>query len=358
DAFVGLTFDAVKEIGDVVIKQDAGDKINKGVLEYSVDGTNWSLLATYDSVPATLTRNCKGVRAKAIRLRNTEKTEKWWKVFDVSVYEPSSETEPSIPLDKTIIKSSSMSVYSGPETKLTDGDDNSYVWYSLTNDQSVVGDYIGLDLGRVASLGKLHLVVGGNNGDHWNKYDLEYSLDGTTYTKYASYEQTVDKKIINLDLTSNNIKARYVRLINREFVKKWIQFSEFSVEESVLKGKAYTNVDALRDVKVSQTNNLTSLPQINNVTLNKDEYVGVELTRIRDLSKIVKELSGEGSPTLQTSKNEIIWESVSDVNAVNDARFVRLINLTSSPITFALNKFEVHSNEIEPISVKETNYSG
>ncbi|MEG1732727.1 MAG: beta-N-acetylglucosaminidase domain-containing protein, partial [Longicatena sp.] len=105
DAFVGLTFDAVKEIGDVVIKQDTSDKINKGVLEYSVDGTNWLPLATYDSVPATLTRNCKGVRAKAIRLRNTEKTEKWWKVFDVSVYEPSSETEPSIPLDKTIIKS-------------------------------------------------------------------------------------------------------------------------------------------------------------------------------------------------------------------------------------------------------------
>ena len=59
--------------------------------------------------------------------------------------------------------------------------------------------------------------------------------------------------------------------------------------------------------------------------------------------------------TIETSKNALEWTTVkTKTSELPDARYVRIINNTDSAITFNLNRFEVHSNELYAPSLYET----
>ena len=118
----------------------------------------------------------------------------------------------------TVIKTNTYRVYqSYNESNLTDGNDNTFVWYQTNSgDMSLAGDYVGLDLGKVVPIDNVRFIMG--NGDYWSNYDLEYSLDGNEYTKFKSYSQDTSKKVVEEDF--NGIQARYVRVKNTKDKQK------------------------------------------------------------------------------------------------------------------------------------------
>lgn len=354
--YIGLEFEEEQAIGTINLHQGyatAGNIILKLAAEYSIDGTTWTLIKNIDAAGKDVTLDAGGVQAKYIRFRVLEGRPVWWDVNEISAYPASAKP----PLTPSVMKTASYSLYgTSRDADILDGNPSTFAWYvPRSNDISLAGDFVGLDLGREVLLGKTQIIMG-NGGDYWNAYDLEYSMDGVSYTKYQSFTQDTPSKTIDLDLSAKNIKARYVRIKNTQEKKIWLKLAEFTVKEAELqKTTVYTNSLALKGIGTVMGEEVSSIVPTDDVLLAPQEYIGIELTRLRDLSKIIcKDVIGL---TLQTSKNGIVWSDVSDKTRVEDARYVRLINLSEAPISFDLTAFEVHSNEVYPISVKETNFA-
>ena len=92
-----------------------------------------------------------------------------------------------------------------------------------------------------------------------------------------------------------------------------------------------------------------------NVTLAKDQYVGLDLGRIKDISKITATTSNNADVKLQVSENGLDWVDVADPANVPDARYIRYINVNDAPVEFALTSFVVESNEVTAPFLKESN---
>jgi beta-N-acetylglucosaminidase./F5/8 type C domain. len=355
DAWVGVEFGEVIEVGLVNISHGTGakDKIAKAAIEYRVNG-EWKIYQTLNDVPYEIEMNLSGVHADAVRIRNLEKTQGWWQFNELSVQRYDSSADKT-PLTKTIIKTSTFGIYSGSEANLLDGSDSSGIWYSTSGDITREGDYLGLDLGRIADLGKFHAAVGLDGGDKWEKYDLQYSIDGENWTTFKSYTGVSSGQDI-IDEDMSGIQARYVRLVNKAQKGCWIKFGEIDVSENTLlptQEYTYTNVDSLKGLESIHSLEQTTLLQASGLTLQPGEYVGIKLERLKDLSSL--EVDVPQGLVLEISENGIVFEEVTDQNQVGNARYVRLINKGQQAVSFDLTKFIVNSNEIYELNVSETN---
>ena len=163
----------------------------------------------------------------------------------------------------------------------------STVWLKRTTsgadkDSSIVGDYIGLDLGRVVSnVGRVRFVVGnGSNSDKWTNFKLQYSADGSTWTDGGTYTSPNQKDIIEEDLGC--VAARYIRFVNTVRVQKWIYFSELSVwaDDSVAILYQSDAVKKIVNPAGTLTNDNASL-SADNIMLRPGEFVGIALPGLR-----------------------------------------------------------------------------
>lgn len=56
---------------------------------------------------------------------------------------------------------------------MTDGDDSTFTWFKpASNDTSVAGDYIQMDLGEAKEVYKVRIAMGAGSPDKWIKYIL------------------------------------------------------------------------------------------------------------------------------------------------------------------------------------------
>lgn len=360
DAAIKLTFaDGLQPLGIVYFKQNAtGDMITKGTLEYTVDGTNWVSLGTYENKGEFIANvSDQNIKATAVRVRNLERVEKWWRAFELEATPPQEATE----MQYHIIKTPEWHEYtqSGQsEANLHDGNDDTSAEYYLTGDKSIVGDYIGYDLGGIFPIGDVHVVIGGSRdaGNKWLKYKLEYSLDNVTWTTYKEYTGvTSGKDVINENL--GGISARYIRMTNMQEVNRWVHFSEFDVKQQGADTTAkyiYTNTNLALSAEHSDDRDAMTPSSI---TLADQEYIGYKFARIKDLKQISIDLSDESGLTLQVSNNAVHWETVSDRNNPGIGRYVRLINQSGAEVQANLNSFIVTSNEVEEIALESSNVS-
>lgn len=361
DATLTLTYKNPKKLGTVNFVQDSStDKLTKYALEYSEDGETWKSLGEYagDAV-VNLDLNDQNIIAKAVRVRNLElnlmsdTVGYWWKVFEFNVTDA-----PRI--QGTFIKTDTWEIYAGSVANLTDGNDNTDLDFDTQpGDTTRVGDYIGWDFGKNIQIGKVRIVVGGNRKatDKWTKYALEYSTDNENWTTYKSYNGSASSK----DVIEENLRgkeARYIRLVNQEQKACWVIFSEFTVDEfdpnvDFDTANVYTNTDYGLASEYDEA--CTKLISNGSITLEKDQFIGVDLSRIKDLKEINIDTTNGDGLTIQVSKNKVEWQNIT-AKELPDARYVRLINLTDAPITFNLNNFEVTSHEISGPSLYETTF--
>ena len=304
----------------------------------------------------------------AVRYECTEKgsQNKWtaMREFKVSTMPENAEN-----FTKTVIRTSNeegWSVSTGKETNVVDGDLNTNVHYnvrqtSTPKDTTIVGDYVGVELSKPIVLGKINITQGRNDtdGDYFTDADLEYSMDKKNWTKINNFKNA---RKISVDVSAQNITAKYVRLVNKKQQATWIAFREFDVDAKIFhNGKVFTNVDKYKKHTADYLADTAEVTPIDNVTLAKNEYIGLKLDRIHELAEITSKLSDENL-TVQLSKNNVEWKDINvkeskATKVTDDARYVRIINKTENAITFNVEKFAVKTVEIYPKSVKETNYS-
>ena len=358
DASVILTFDRAKKLNIISFKQDSGtDKLTKYAIEYTIDGETWTTLQEYSGdAEVELNVSSQNLTVKAIRVRNLAlnvqsngESGYWWKLYEFNVKDQTS-------IEPTLMYTDRWTIYSGNAGNLTDGDESTALDFN-SQSSAQVDDYIGWDFGQVIEVGQVSAILGGNRaaGDKFAKYALEYSKDGNNWTTYKTYTGATDAK----DYVNENLlgeQARYVRIRNLEARNVWVIFSEFSVkqynpDENWNTLNVYSNVDF--NLKSSYTNASTALMSNDNITLQKDEYIGVDLSRIKDLKSILTKTTQDDALTLQVSKNQVDWINI-QADELPDARYVRLINLNEDAVEFKLNTFVVESDEITAPSLYET----
>ena len=361
--YVGVKYNRVINIKDVEFLMGAisnsNDTMQEAKVQYTVDGKTWVDLEegkTY-SMPNKITVEDLDLDATGIRVIATKaRLSTWLGIKDIVVNKndlPKNETT----ITPSVIRTSAWKIYSGSQSNLFDGNDSTDVWYQTnTGDLTLVGDYMGLDLGSIVPVGKVRFVLGRNgSADKWTNYKMEYSKDNINWTTYKEYiGKASGQDVIEENL--NGIEARYVRLVNTKALNKWVIFSELKVEK-------YTSLESTKNVytntnleikSIFESEELTKLVPQENITLHENEYVGVKLDRIKDLSKIALEVSSMDGLALQASMNEKEWFDVNldETSSLKNARYIRLI--ASKDVTFNLNKFEVKSNEIYPISLESS----
>lgn len=357
--YVGVTYTKPIDVDTVIFRlgqaENPADTFAAAKVEYTTDGSNW--VAVNDTVytsPTEVVLEDLGLEdVVGIRMIATaSQTNKWLGVRDIVV----NPEEASDTVNYSVIKSSEWSVYSTyAETNLYDGNDDSFVWYKTgTGDIAAENSYVGYNFGKVLTLESAHIVVGADNGDKISNYAIETSVNESDWTPvegYENYHGTSSGKDI-LDINLNGCQAQYIRIRNLSSKHAWVKFSEFTVTipNEGNTENVYTNTNL--PVKTIYSDDLTTMVPAANLVLAPNEYVGIDLGRIKDLAAIT--VAEQGALTLQVSKNEVDWTTVAAGDVTEDARYVRLINQTGSDVTVNLTQFEVASNEVAAPSLYET----
>ncbi|MBY4961019.1 discoidin domain-containing protein [Streptococcus suis] len=141
----------------------------------------------------------------------------------------------------TLIKSPDLSnIQSGQDGNAIDGSDTTSVTYENFNGQGnniPAGAYLGVDLQGVKRVRHIHYLQGTqrNAHDRFNRFTLEYSIDGRTYFPLSTY---TEHGLVNLN---TDIVARYIRVRNEDRVEqKW-----YGVRELTVSAQATETVNAL-----------------------------------------------------------------------------------------------------------------
>lgn len=365
-AAVVLDLKETKLLGTISLVQglsEAADVPNKAIIEYSIDKTNWIKLADL-STQLRQEFNGNGAQARYVRIQNTEHKNIWWRINEITINEYDA-TSDNTPISYTLMKTPSWRYAdSMREDQLYDGNDTTGIYFDPANngdegrenDISEIGDYIGYDLGKIASLASVHIVVGnGNDNDKWTDYHLEYSIDNVNWTTVNSYTSSKQKDSIDENL--NGIKARYIRLVNDKRITKWLRFNEFTVEElqSGIKDYVYTNQENSQ-VLSSYSSDVYSLNKAT-FTLQQGDYVGIQLKNIKHIESFTTDASINANIKLQTSVNGIEWIDATSVNDIKgrNLRYVRIVNIGDKSTEITITDFSLKVFSIKKASFVDSN---
>lgn len=225
--------------------------------------------------------------------------------------------------------------------KMYDGDEATCTTWNIVQQQ---GDYFGLDLGREVPVRDIKIVQGTSDTDHdiFHKARLEYSTDGKIWKIIVdNSDGSADGHVIEAD--NLEIRARYVRyyLVETGYNGKpdhWTHVREFTVNKKVAEyDRVYTNVETLKETPLTIQGAEVSVRDLDNITLQTGEYVGIKLETPAAATAFAKEFSGAGL-ALEYSYNETTWAAADDSEQPVAVKYLRLINKTNAAVTADVTK--------------------
>ena len=211
-------------------------------------------------------------------------------------------------------------------------------------------DYVALELSEVTEVNSIIFEQGEPGaGDKFNFVKFQSSMDGENWTDIdgVAYGPEIEKIVVE----NLNVKAKYVRVVpTGEIKSNWISVREFSVNKDDtdhIKRTAYTNVSGLEGKKVDIYPTNATLEGAKEITLEENEYVGIKLNKIREITNIIADFTNNDKLTLETSINGVEWTAVSDktAKASVDARYVRIINKSENAVKFDLENLAVEYSD-------------
>src|SRR5699024_4628441 len=108
----------------------------------------------------------------------TANNAKWLGVREIYINEVPEKEEVETSLSGTYEYTSRWTVYAGNTDNLKDNSDTSDIEFDTgADDNTVVGDYIGITLSEAQKIGTVRIVVGGQRvgSNKWKKYHIAYS---------------------------------------------------------------------------------------------------------------------------------------------------------------------------------------
>lgn len=230
--------------------------------------------------------------------------------------------------------------------KMFDGDESTFTSWNVVQKEN---DYYGVDLGRVINVRDVTIVQGENDTHHdrFHESVLEYSIDGQSWTPIIENINSSRITAENLDIRARYIRLRVVGFNDPNNPSKhdfWTRVREFTVnKKDPAAPTIYTNVDALKDNLPVQEGQTVSLQNVQGITLQPDEYIGIKLPELASASAITATGSIDLSSSLavEYSPNSVVWTPASELVAGEPLRYVRIHNNTAAALSFDLTSLSV-----------------
>ena len=367
--YVGVVFNRKVDIDRVAILTGTNgtnaDCLPACKLEYTTDGTIWQDVpnGTYAGGNALQMTDLGLKGVMGIRAYTTAAKQNWLAVREIQINdEVLDPVQGPARLTGTVFKSDNVRVAGGALNNILDGDTGSYV-HLAENPQAPSGDpgrdkvpaeaYIGIDFGAVKKLGRVQLIQAG--GDKITDGVLEYSTDGSKYTEVPGGAVNGNTQI---DLSTLNIEAQYLRVRNKTQTNGWVQIFEFVVEEYnpnafsmtliqtpdwILQGGS--SEDALFDGNANSAAYYDPRNGENNDISLAGDYIGVDLGKVIAVGDVRFVVGQAGSADkwteykLEYSTDNIDWKTFNTYTGASlgqdiveenlrgaEARYIRLTN--------------------------------
>ena len=244
--------------------------------------------------------------------------------------------------EKRLMYSGLGGFYQGNAGNVIDGNDSTFAWF---NASVTANGYIGLDLGAAYKLGKVRILQGRTqtDGDIFSQGILEYSMDNENWTQV---DGTYGTNEINVDLTNQSLKARYIRLRTPAATSKWYAIREFQAETFPADEYAYTNTETYKETIVTINKNEAAIPEVKDVILKNGEYIGIDFGNVREISTIAADYTNKDKVTFEYSYNGFNWYPV-DTEKGMDAKYIRFINKGEADVTFDINSVSLTNTDAD-----------
>ncbi|MBR5577742.1 MAG: beta-N-acetylglucosaminidase domain-containing protein, partial [Lachnospiraceae bacterium] len=358
--YVGLSLTKGEDITSITFKMgqsgNANDSFSSAKIEYTTNGKDWLTVPGSEYTDNRGTVSVTGLSltgVKGVRLIATaDKTNTWLGIKDILINGKGYNEKAALPGNKyaaTFFKPDRYTVYQGNVDLISDENDGTFIWFGVNCNKD---DAIGIDLGDTKEVGSIHFAMPA--GDCMSNYSIQYSTNNTNWTKLGDYTAL----ITDIDLNSSPIQARYIRVVSNANTNKWLKIAELTARDPYVKVyPVYTNKEEVAVASMTANVGVDTSTLTGNVTLAPGEYVGVDMERIKDVTSITAEFTG--NVKLQLSKNELVWyeyDLTKPIAAYEEARFVRFINDGTENVDLNVTSLEVKSFELAPISVKATSF--
>ena len=373
--YVGVQYQLPIDVNKVIVRMgqanNPADNFTKAVLEYTTDGSEWKAVndKVYNSQAEIIESNLNLKGVVGVRLRATEYVDNKWLGVRDFVVNPDDAVAPTE--NTTTLSTDKLTAKINSTDKVTDGNMGSYTHFAESpykapgaahEDYIPVDATVTLTFARPRVLTSIHMKQDGGT-DKLTSYAIEYSENGTEWKELKSYNGDAD---VTLTL-ENPVKAKAIRIRNKALNLQsdqkhgyWWKLYDFSFTEKagserpVTKEHVFTNTKA--DLGTIYTEERTELVAEGPITLGQNEYIGVDLTRIKDLASFDFAIDPVYDIDVEVSQNGVQWEKANSAEdlATKDARYVRVINVSPLRLTFNLERFAVNSNEIFAPSLYES----
>lgn len=356
---VTMTFDNAKNVNSFYIFQghsNAGDIVGgegrKAILEYLNDSNEWVKVADLALVQEQ-TLEFDTVTTTALRIKLVDSAPIWWRLGEIYA---SYKEDKLPPVEKTISISDDLMI--GKNSSINDGAKNNKIDYIIDGDMATLAwlaksdngnipenATITVNFSREMTLGKM--VFTQDSGDKVNKVKFEY-LDTEGNWQALSKVDDLGATYIK-DYTNDKIVANAVRIVVTEGTAKWWKVFEWSIDEVAASDSTenvYTNIENASVKSEIAEGTAKLLPA--SVTLGKDEYVGLKLDYIKEISNIIAQPALPDGFVLESSINGLEWNiiNLSSRAAYTDARYIRIRNTNDGPEKFDLINLQVDSVEV------------
>ena len=222
-SYIRLDLVSVTQIKDVTIifgNEDPNtyDRMS-GVVQVSSDAKTWTDIGEFTANRNVIDIRDNPVSGRFIRFYCTKDDTHWVSVREIK-YNTLTDDDP-------LIKYSGFNgIYEGMLHDMTDGNDDTYCWFS-SNPQ--VGGYILIDYLDTITINDIDILFGTNdpNLGYNDKFTgkLQYSVDGVNFIDITN----MDSLHVFLDLRSNPINARYLRMYAVEDIPGWVAVREVRI---------------------------------------------------------------------------------------------------------------------------------
>ena len=184
NAYIGLDLGDVYKLENIQILQGKsatdGDIFSTGILEYSLDNTNWSQIDSFSGNNIETNVLSQSINARYVRLRTASATGKWYAIREFAVT-----TQP-------VSNNAYSNVDSLKEIEVVIDRDKASIG-EVENITLKNGEYFGLAFGAIREITSV-------NADYTNKEKLvlEYSSNGTKWAPVPAQFETIEAKYIRI----------------------------------------------------------------------------------------------------------------------------------------------------------------
>ena len=323
-AAVVVTFDGTKTIGGIVFKQDSGDAIVSGTAYYKGTDDQWHEAGSVNGDASQIISLSSSVEAKAIKVVNGARTEKWWKVLELHAVKGEA-GEPQV--EATVSLSEGMSHYqSYAEANVVDGQDATALWATGTGSgmNIAANDAVTITFAQPRGVGSVRIVQGNKPngsgvGDALEGGVLEVQDEGSdSWEKVADVTSATSQ---TLEFSEREVKA--IRIRATQDTNGWWVLNEVTASKGTPTslGAIRTNIEGV-SLSASAKNGTVTLSD-GTVAFAGGSYLAVDLGAMRNGVTIDAGQSVIPAGTsLVYSQNALEWTEYDPSAAPVAARFV------------------------------------